>query len=80
MKILTSTLDSELPLKQNFRPLVFQEMRSVTQLQYRGWPDHDVPLTTTRMIKLRKLVEAARNKTALTGPIVVHCRYNIEAY
>ncbi|XP_076817985.1 uncharacterized protein LOC143463404 [Clavelina lepadiformis] len=46
--------------------------RTVTQFQLLSWPDHGIPLTTSDMIYLRRMVNETWQKQA-TGPIVVHC-------
>ncbi|CAK8679923.1 unnamed protein product [Clavelina lepadiformis] len=46
--------------------------RTVTQFQLLSWPDHGIPLTTSDMIYLRRMVKETWQKQA-TGPIVVHC-------
>ena len=51
-----------------------QEKRTVVQYQYTGWPDHDVPCTTSSMTKLRHLVNEEYSGIGTNKPITVHCR------
>ena len=46
----------------------------VTQLQYRAWPDHGVPKTTSEIFRFRLRSLEAQPDDIDAGPIVVHCR------
>lgn len=58
-----------------FAPTQNPEMKQiVTQLQYKSWPDHDVPLSTHDIRKLADVVEELRRDDPNPArPIVVHC-------
>ncbi|KAF9137862.1 hypothetical protein BGX30_009810 [Mortierella sp. GBA39] len=46
--------------------------RTITQLQYTGWPDFGVPETPLEVLQLIKLADT-HNMPASAGPMVVHC-------
>lgn len=49
--------------------------REVKQYHYLGWPDNGVPEYPTSMVAFTKYV--MDNAPPKTGPIVVHCRYDV---
>jgi tyrosine-protein phosphatase 2/3 len=53
-----------------------EKARTVTQLQYLGWPDMDVPASPKSLLKLmwdvNKLAEASRDEKG-AKPILLHC-------
>ena len=51
-----------------------QEKRTVVQLHFTSWPNHDIPLTTSGMMRLRKLVNKEHAKFNIGSPIIIHCR------
>ena len=46
----------------------------VSQFHYVSWPDHDIPLTTFGMFRLRNLVNDAQLNSQSIGRIIIHCR------
>ncbi|KAF9151407.1 hypothetical protein BG015_006720 [Linnemannia schmuckeri] len=46
--------------------------RTITQLQYTGWPDFGVPETPLEVLQLIELADT-HNMAASAGPMVVHC-------
>jgi len=46
--------------------------RTITQLQYTGWPDFGVPETPPEVLRLIELANT-HNMAASAGPMVVHC-------
>ncbi|KAJ2525781.1 hypothetical protein EV175_007715, partial [Coemansia sp. RSA 1933] len=46
------------------------ESRTVRQLHYTEWPDHGVPQSPVRLLRL---LEELYSHTPTTGPVVVHC-------
>ncbi|XP_076811203.1 receptor-type tyrosine-protein phosphatase alpha-like isoform X2 [Clavelina lepadiformis] len=50
-----------------------EDPRMVTQLQYRAWPDHGVPKTTSEIFRFRLRSLEAQPDDIDAGPIVVHC-------
>lgn len=52
---------------------VFQESRSVYQLQYMSWPDRGVPRNPDHMLAM--VEEARRLQGSGPSPLCVHCRF-----
>lgn len=53
---------------------MFQESRSVFQLQYMSWPDRGVPSNPDNVLAM---VEKARHlQGSGPNPLCVHCRFN----
>nr|XP_022302580.1 receptor-type tyrosine-protein phosphatase T-like [Crassostrea virginica] len=51
------------------------EVKTVTQYHFTGWPDNSVPEDVTSLINLRNVVKS--NLDSSEGPIVVHCSAGI---
>ena len=49
----------------------------MVQFHFTHWPDYGVPNTTTAARTLRNLVNDEHLKRNVNGPIVVHCRLDI---
>ncbi|XP_002122575.2 receptor-type tyrosine-protein phosphatase alpha-like isoform X1 [Ciona intestinalis] len=50
------------------------EPRNISQFQYRAWPDHGVPKTTSEIFRFRiRTLKAQPDCDVTQGPIVVHC-------
>nr|CAB3265283.1 receptor-type tyrosine-protein phosphatase alpha-like [Phallusia mammillata] len=50
------------------------EHRVVSHFQYRAWPDHGAPKTTSEIFRFRKMsLEAQPSSDPKAGPILVHC-------
>ncbi|KAF9177724.1 hypothetical protein BGZ50_008429 [Haplosporangium sp. Z 11] len=47
--------------------------RTITQIQYTGWPDFGVPETPLSVLKVVQLANAHNNSQTAAGPMVVHC-------
>eukprot|EP01102_Stenamoeba_stenopodia_P010195 TRINITY_DN3044_c0_g7_i1.p1 TRINITY_DN3044_c0_g7~~TRINITY_DN3044_c0_g7_i1.p1 ORF type:complete len:372 (+),score=69.37 TRINITY_DN3044_c0_g7_i1:387-1502(+) len=61
---------------QNLKELE-SEPRTVTHIQFLGWPDHGVPDTLDVILELVKKIETIREQTSKTTPIVIHCSAGI---
>uniref|UniRef100_H2YNB0 Tyrosine-protein phosphatase non-receptor type 20 n=1 Tax=Ciona savignyi TaxID=51511 RepID=H2YNB0_CIOSA len=53
--------------------LSFQGAHDVTQFHYTTWPDHNIPITTTGLHRLKQAVMEQHKKSGESKPIVVHC-------
>lgn len=53
-----------------------KEEREVKQFHFTVWPDHGVPEYPTALLAFRRRVRAYNPADA--GPIIVHCRYDID--
>jgi len=74
-KMIPSYPDKPLGEKENicFRTFVLrkgEETRNCTQIQYRGWPDHNIPNDEDEFIRLVDIVDE-HNKNGKT--LIVHC-------
>lgn len=49
------------------------EERSITQIQYTGWPDFGVPETPLEVLRVIQLANEYNNTVESPGPMVVHC-------
>ncbi|KAF9998109.1 hypothetical protein BGZ65_006361, partial [Modicella reniformis] len=49
------------------------EGRSITQIQYTGWPDFGVPETPLEVLRVVQLANEHNIPAATAGPMVVHC-------
>ena len=47
--------------------------RSITQIQYTGWPDFGVPETPLEVLRVIQLANEHNNTVESPGPMVVHC-------
>uniref|UniRef100_H2YNA7 Tyrosine-protein phosphatase non-receptor type 20 n=1 Tax=Ciona savignyi TaxID=51511 RepID=H2YNA7_CIOSA len=54
-------------------PEVSQGAHDVTQFHYTTWPDHNIPITTTGLHRLKHAVMEQHKKSGESKPIVVHC-------
>lgn len=61
----------QLKLSQRNQPE--SEERSITQIQYTGWPDFGVPETPLEVLRVVQLANEYNVPLATAGPMVVHC-------
>lgn len=54
--------------------LFLQETRTIYQLHYRNWPDHDVPSSIDPILELIWDVRCFQEDDS--APICIHCRYD----
>ncbi|XP_077967438.1 receptor-type tyrosine-protein phosphatase alpha-like [Styela clava] len=45
----------------------------VLQYQYVNWPDHDIPFTTSNLIRMHKVVIQCQEEFGDDAPMIVHC-------
>ncbi|KAG0278689.1 hypothetical protein BGZ96_002279 [Linnemannia gamsii] len=60
----------QMKLRHTYSPQ--EPERTITQLQYTGWPDFGVPETPLEVLQLIELADT-HNMPASAGPMVVHC-------
>ncbi|KAG0307185.1 hypothetical protein BGZ99_001515 [Dissophora globulifera] len=61
----------ELRLRHMHRPEA--EERTITQIQYSGWPDFGVPETPLEVLSVIRLANKYNTPEGVAGPMVVHC-------
>nr|XP_039268415.1 receptor-type tyrosine-protein phosphatase C-like [Styela clava] len=45
----------------------------VLQYQYVNWPDHDIPFTTSNLVRMHKVVMQCQGEFGDDAPMIVHC-------
>uniref|UniRef100_H2YNA9 Tyrosine-protein phosphatase non-receptor type 20 n=1 Tax=Ciona savignyi TaxID=51511 RepID=H2YNA9_CIOSA len=60
-------------VKRTFRIKLPEGAHDVTQFHYTTWPDHNIPITTTGLHRLKQAVMEQHKKSGESKPIVVHC-------
>lgn len=65
-----SVLVRQMKLRHTYSPQ--EPERTITQLQYTGWPDFGVPDTPLEVLQLIELTDT-HNMPASAGPMLVHC-------
>ncbi|KAG0045833.1 hypothetical protein BGZ83_008937 [Gryganskiella cystojenkinii] len=70
-KDIGTILVRQLKIQHRFKPE--QEERSITQIQYTGWPDFGVPETPLEVLRVIQLANEYNNTVEAAGPMVVHC-------
>uniref|UniRef100_H2YNY5 Tyrosine-protein phosphatase non-receptor type 20 n=1 Tax=Ciona savignyi TaxID=51511 RepID=H2YNY5_CIOSA len=60
-------------VKRTFTIKLSEGAYDVTQFHYTTWPDHNIPITTTGLHRLKQAVMEQHKKSGESKPIVVHC-------
>lgn len=68
----SSVLVRQMRLRHTATSCSHEAERTITQLQYTGWPDFGVPETPLEVLQLIELANT-HNMPASAGPMVVHC-------
>ncbi|KAF9545865.1 hypothetical protein EC957_010369 [Mortierella hygrophila] len=68
----SSILVRQMRLRHTATDSSHEAERTITQLQYTGWPDFGVPETPLEVLQLIKLADT-HNMPSSAGPMVVHC-------
>ncbi|KAG0051935.1 hypothetical protein BGZ89_003361 [Linnemannia elongata] len=68
----SSVLVRQMRLRHTTTSSSHEAERTITQLQYTGWPDFGVPETPLEVLQLIELADT-HNMPASAGPMVVHC-------
>src|SRR5690348_4417802 len=68
---ITSSIDEKAFEQQREQQQIQRAV--VTQVQFLGWPDYNVPENPDSLLRLIRLVNREQDKVDDSAPVVVHC-------